>query len=80
MINIVLAINNQYIKQVSALIMSIHKNSKKNSSIRIPFSFLNNLEELDFDHVKLDIYDLAKNKTNIELLNLKSLYLSNSQF
>lgn len=50
------------------------------SSIRMPFSFLNNLEELDFDHVKLDIYDLAKNKTNIELLNLKSLYLSNSQF
>ena len=50
------------------------------SSIRMPFSFLNNLEKLDFAQVKLDIYDLAKNKTNIELLNLKSLYLSNSQF
>lgn len=34
-LNIVLAINEQYLKPAATLIMSIHKNSKKNSSIKI---------------------------------------------
>ena len=47
--------------------------------IRIPFSFINNLEELDLNETTLDIYDLPNNKNFIELTNLKCLSLSNSR-
>lgn len=63
-LNIVLAINDQYIGQASALIMSIHKNSKKDSSIKI------NILHSTVTKQHQDIMkDMVKNMDNISELN-----------
>ncbi len=64
MINIVLAINDNFVGQASALIMSIHKNAKKDSSIRI------NILHSDVTQGHQDIVkNMIKDMKNISDLN-----------
>lgn len=64
MMNIVLSINDNFVEQASALIMSIHKNSKEDSSIRI------NILHSDVTQEHQDIIkDMVKNMENILEIN-----------
>ncbi len=64
MMNIVLAINDNFVGQASALIMSIYKNSKKDSEIRI------NILHSDVTQKHQDIIkDMVKDMENILEVN-----------
>ena len=64
MMNIVLAINDQYVSQASALIMSIYKNARKDASIKI------NIIHSSVTQQHQDIMkDMVKDMENISELN-----------
>ena len=76
-LNIVLATNEQYLKQAAALIMSIHKNSKKDSLIRI-YILYSEISQKNQDIIK----DMTKNMENIielKFIDIKQ-FVSNSFF